>query len=67
MKDQDYLIDKIVNRKLFYATFCCSPNIHVYDEDLNIHPSPPYKLHSSLEEARKYKPNGKLIITFSHD
>lgn len=46
---------------VYYTTFSCSSDIHTYSKNSNVSPNPPYTLHNSLEEAKKYKPNGKIV------
>jgi hypothetical protein len=42
-----------MNRTLV-VTFTCNNNIHVYDDKSGVKPMPPYKTHSSVEDARIY-------------
>lgn len=36
------------------VTFCCNNMIHVYGKDCGVYPRSPYKVHSSIEDAKKY-------------
>ena len=40
--------------KPLVVTFTCNNKIHVYAGKTGVKPMPPYKIHSSVEDAKKY-------------
>lgn len=40
--------------KLLVVTFTCNNNIHVYHDKCGLKPVFPYKMHTSIDVAKKY-------------
>lgn len=43
------------------VTFSCSNGIFIYNDDSCVKPMPPYKRHSSIEDAKKYMKENRNI------
>jgi hypothetical protein len=49
------------------VTFSCSSSIHVYYPDCELNPMYPYRIHSTIEDARKHLDHlGKENITITN-
>lgn len=48
--------------KFLVVTFTCNNNVHVYSGKTGVKPMFPYKIHGSVEDAKKYLEETRNII-----